>query len=236
MAPAGPGPGRTEGAAEEPGNREGPGEADAGVPVQEEQWATDPGFILAQADDAYFSLSSLRARFHQIIEVPLLERSAEGHGIWYQKGRSLYKLDFQEPPDDEIVSDGTYLWLYYPSTNPGQVIRSELASGGTKSGTADLLTYILEEGQRSYTATYEGVEEVEGVPTHHISLLPLSRSPYRRIRVWISTTDHFVRKFEILEQNETLRVITLTDLEPDAAIPDALFEFEVPADANVFEG
>ena len=35
-------------------------------------------------------------------------------------------MDFHEPEGDLIVADGSHLWLYYPSTHPGQVIRSEI--------------------------------------------------------------------------------------------------------------
>ena len=71
---------------------------------------------------------------------------------------------------------------------------------------------------------------------HRDALHALWTAPGVRRYLWDDEILPLSRTAEILEQNETLRVITLTDLEPDAAIPDALFEFEVPADANVFEG
>ena len=37
-----------------------------------------------------------------------------------------------------IVSDGTTLWLYYPSTHPGQVIRSTIDANATGAGMVDL--------------------------------------------------------------------------------------------------
>jgi outer membrane lipoprotein-sorting protein len=192
--------------------------------------------LLSGAEDAYASLTSLRASFLQVMEVPLLERSSGGTGVWYQKGRNRFRMDFEDPPDDEIVADGTYLWIYHPSQTPRQVIRSELAREGTDSGTADLLARILSEARTSYTSSYDGRETVGGVEAHVVSLTPLGRSPYRLVRVWIAPGDRLVRRFQIVEVNESIRTVTLSNLEPNAALPDSLFRFTVPPGADVFSG
>lgn len=251
---AGTGPGGGHGASvgdppgrpsEDAGSREAPeggGRAPRGdeepAAWQEQGAATSAEVerILAEAERAYASLSSLRARFHQTIEVPLLERRREGHGIWYQRGRSHFKMDFLDPPDDEIVADGVHLWLYYPSTNPKQVIRSRLGEGSGEAGTADVLARILAEARTAYRGEYAGREEVDGVAAHVVSLRPVGRSPYLRVRVWIGASDLLVRRFEITEENETVRTVTLFRLEPNVSLPPSLFRFEPPPDADVFEG
>jgi outer membrane lipoprotein-sorting protein len=208
----------------------------AGDAPSESGQEVDVDLLLRIADEAYAALPSLRASFHQVIDVPLLERRREGHGTWYQKGRSRFKMDFDDPPEDEIVADGTYLWLFYPSTNPRQVIRSRLGASGTGSGTADVLARILEEARTNYEGQYVGSETLDGVTTHIVSLRPTTRSQYRLVRVWIAARDNLVRKFEITEENETVRTVTLAALEPGATLPDSLFRFVPPADTDVFEG
>lgn len=192
--------------------------------------------VLAGAEDAYSSLASLRASFLQVMEVPLLDRTSSGTGIWYQKGRNRFRMDFEDPPDDEIVADGRYVWIYHPSQNPRQVIRSELAAGETDSGTADLLARILSEARTSYDARYDGRESIDGVTTHVVNLTPIGRSPYRSVRIWIGSQDRLVRRFQIVEKNESIRTVTLSDLEPNAALADSLFRFTVPPGADVFSG
>ncbi len=145
-------------------------------------------------------------------------------------------MDFEDPPDDEIVADGTYLWVYHPSQTPRQVIRSELAGGGTDSGTADLLARILSEARTAYTARYDGRESVDGDDVHVVSLTPRGRSSYRLVRVWIGSADRLVRRFQIVEVNESIRTVTLSNLEPNVTLPDSLFQFTVPAGADVFSG
>lgn len=196
----------------------------------------DVAALLTEAESAYESLASLRASFVQVMEVPLLERISSGTGIWYQKGQNRFRMDFEDPPDDEIVADGTYLWLYHPSQNPDQVIRAELGVEGTDSGTADFLARILREARMAYDAQYDGRERLEGAEMHVVTLTPNGRSPYRSVRIWVGTRDRLVRRFRIVEVNESIRTVTLSDLEPNAALADSLFQFTVPPGADVFSG
>jgi len=192
--------------------------------------------LLDRAEEVYESLASMQADFEQTIEIPLLARRRDGSGIWYQKGRGRFKMDFTDPAGDVIVADGSHLWLYYPSTHPDQVIRSEIDANVTGAGMVDLQGRIFEEAGTGYDAVLQGSEEVHGHPTWRIALTPTGPSPYRRVRVWIDQQSFLVRRFEILEENETVRTVILDHLRPNADIPDSVFEFDPPADADVFEG
>lgn len=192
--------------------------------------------ILARAERVYDALGSLQAEFEQTIEVTLLGRSRTGSGTWYQKGRGRFKMDFTDPEDDVIVADGRHLWLYYPSTHPDQVIRSTIDASVTGAGMVDLQGRIFDEAAAGYDAKLQGREEIDGHETLRIFLTPTDESPYRHVRVWVDAESYLVRKFEIMERNETLRTVVLRELQPDRPIPDATFSFTPPAGADVFEG
>ena len=192
--------------------------------------------LLARAEATYDGLSSMRARFVQKIEITLLGRERTGSGDWYQKGRGRFKMDFSDPEGDLIVADGTTLWLYYPSTHPGQVIRSTIDANATGAGMVDLQGRIFEEAGQAYDAVLEGRKDVAGHPTWLVSLTPRAESPYRKVRVWVDVESLLVRRFEITEENETLRTVELYDLEPNASIPDEVFSFTPPAGTDVFAG
>lgn len=200
------------------------------------QAAPDVREILARAESTYNELSSLRARFKQTIEVPLLERTRTGSGVWYQKGRGRFKMEFEDPVGDVIVADGTYIWLYYPTTNPGQVIRSTIEARTTGAHMVDLQGRIFEDAKTIYDAAYVLEEEVTDRPAHLIELTPREASPYRRVRVWVDAENYLVRKFEIIEENETVRTVELGRLEPDAPIPDWFFQFDAPPNVDLFQG
>ena len=44
------------------------------------------------------------------------------------------------------------------------------------------------------------------------------------------------RRFEIVESNETVRTVTLTDLEPNVSVSDEIFDFTPPPGTDVFDG
>ena len=201
-----------------------------------EQVTPDVREILARAEKTYNNLSSLRARFTQTIEVPLLERTRTGSGVWYQKGRGRFKMEFEDPAGDVIVADGTYIWLYYPTTNPGQVIRSTIEARATGAHMVDLQGRIFEDAKTIYDAQYLLEEVVTDRPALLVELTPREASPYRRVRVWVDAENYLVRKFEITEENETVRTVELGRLEPDAAIPDWYFRFDPPPDVDLFQG
>lgn len=192
--------------------------------------------LLARAEAVYASLGSLQATFEQSVNVPLLEKSRWGTGTWYQKGPGRFLMDFSDPEGDVIVSDGTWVWFYHPSTHPRQVIRSDIDATPAGSGIADLQGRIFADARDKYAAEYAGSDLTDGRPTHQIVLTPLGVSPYDRIRVWVDAESFLVRRFEIYERNETLRDIRLRDLRPNAAIADSLFSFEPPADVDIFGG
>lgn len=193
--------------------------------------------ILARADSVYDALTSLEAEFDQTIDVTLLGRRSSGSGTWYQKGPGRFKMDFAAPKaDDVIVADGSHLWLYYPSTHPNQVIRSTIDASVTGSGMVDLQGRIFDEASEGYDAEHEGSETVDGHASHRILLTPRGESPYRHVRVWVDVESFLVRKFEIMERNETLRTVVLRDLRPNRAIPDDVFSFTPPSGVDVFEG
>jgi len=194
--------------------------------------------LLGRAEARYDSLHSLRARFQQTIQVPLLDKSREGHGTWYQEGRARFRMDFVEPAGDLIVADGAHLWLYYPSTNPGQVVRTTLEGDPTGVAMVDLEGRIFREARSGYGAKSEGPETIDGITTCRVRLTPRDQASttYRKVRVWVGADDLLVRRFEITEENGTVRTVTLSHLHPDVAIADSLFRFTPPAGVDVFSG
>ncbi len=56
------------------------------------------------------------------------------------------------------------------------------------------------------------------------------------MRVWVDAENYLVRKFEIIEENETVRTVELGRLEPDAPIPDWYFQFDAPPNVDLFQG
>ncbi len=206
---------------------------DGSRPVDDEVGRVDVDSLLALANSAYASLGRLKAAFAQRIENPLLGRTREGRGTWYQAGRNRFRMDFDEPAGDIYVADGSCLWLYEPSLHD-QVVVSRLEEG-VEIGSVDILGRLLSQARTAYDAVDEGVAEVGGVETRIVALRPRELpARYVEVRLWIGVSDRYVRRFRIREENRTLRTVTLAPLEPEARIDPAIFEYAPPEGVPVF--
>lgn len=206
-------------------------EGDGGPPDGED--------LMRRAAAVYDTLRTLRARFHQTIEMRVFEppREREGSGTWYQEKPSLFRMDFSDPEDDLIVSDGRHLWLYYPSTHPGQVIRSALEARGRGAAMVDLQGRIFRLARTRYDVRYAGRDTLDGAPVHRVELEPRTGdADYRRVEVWLDAGSLLVRRLVFEDRGETVRTVTLDDIRTGVSLPDSLFRFQVPEGTEVFEG
>ncbi len=187
--------------------------------------------ILEKAAAAYRSATTLQAEFVQTIKITALEREEQGRGLVYQKQPNYFLMKFEDPQGDIVVADGEYFWLYSPSAQPDQVIRTTIertTEGRTLGG-----QFLVNPSER-YVATYVREESVDGRPSHLVSLVPKYDAPYTLVRVWIDFEDYLVRRFEVYEENQTVRSLTLHNLRVNVDIPDKLFQFTPPPGVEVF--
>jgi hypothetical protein len=115
-------------------------------PKEDEQ---EPATILKRASTAYTNMKSMRANFVQRRENPLLGSSMTSRGRLFQRKPDRFLLKFTEPDGDVIVSDGRYFWLYYPSVDSKQVLRSPTSEDG--AGAVDLQAQFIGDPLRRFT-------------------------------------------------------------------------------------
>src|SRR5256884_7825142 len=114
--------------------------------------APDPWPILDRASATYQTITSLSADFVQIVANPMIGTPDTTRGRLYQMRPSRFAMRFTAPKGDRIVADGRFLWLYTPSTTPGQVMRSRIPEYGTTG--PNLIGQFVEQPRERYTAQY----------------------------------------------------------------------------------
>src|SRR6185437_12903584 len=85
--------------------------------------AQDADAILARAVAAWSNVRTVQGAFEQTIENPLTGTSAIAHGTYAQERPNHLAIRFGAPAEDEVVAEGSNLWIYMPSSAPGQVIK-----------------------------------------------------------------------------------------------------------------
>lgn len=188
---------------------------------------------LQGAAERYRGLTTLCADFHQVLTVTLLGERTESRGELCQRRPNLFFMRFTQPAGDEVVADGTFFWVYYRSVNPDQVVKLPL---DPSRGGLDFYREFLEEPEEKYVATLEGEEVVAGRSTLRIHLQPRAPRGYRSARVWIDPEARMIRRVEIVEENGTVRLLTLESLRVDPPVPPAAFDFQLPPGVSVFTG
>jgi outer membrane lipoprotein carrier protein len=193
----------------------------------------DAGAIISRAARAYAALSSFTADFRQRIIDPAVGNE-EARGALYQQGTNRFAMRFSDPKDEVILVDGTRAWVYLPSTMPGQVLRSPMPSGPVYG--YNLLAFFLDRPTERYRVSYVREETVDGQRTDAVLLEPRDPSvPFRRATVWVDRGTGLPRRVQSEEKIGLTRIVDLTRLRPNAAIPAGTFTFSVPAGIKVVD-
>ncbi len=192
----------------------------------------DAAAILRRVEQRVNGIRTLEADFVQVLTVPLLDQTQRSAGKLYQKRPDRFLMRFSQPAGDVMVADGRHFWIYYPSSDKTQVIRTGIAEAGE---TVDLQRQFLGDPNARFAATLEGRETVDGHATHVLTLVPRRQSPYRRLKVWVDTDDFLVRRFEMTEENDSVRRLELRNLRVNGSVADALFAFTPPAGTQVID-
>lgn len=195
--------------------------------------AQDGGAIMDRAASTYRSLASFSADFRQVIDDSMLG-SFRSRGTLVQAGESRLAMRFTEPSGEAIVLDGTYAWVYLPTTQPGEVLRFDLRR--FPSG-LNLLGLILDRPRERYRISYLRTEPVGGREADVLQLVPTDPAvPFRQATVWLDREDNLPRQIAVLEPMRSgTRTVSLYNVRTNIRLTDATFRFAVPAGVRVID-
>lgn len=193
----------------------------------------DARTVLLRASEAYEAVRSLRAEFVQTAENPLLRNRVTSRGTLVQRRPDRFLMKFSDPAGDVIVSDGQYIWVYYPSVDEDQVMRAPAGAAG--AGGVDLQAQFLGDPVARFRSELHGKEEVGGRPAYVLTMVPREPMGYRSLKVWVDAGDYLVRRFEIVEDNGVTRHLELSGLRLNASLDDSLFRFTPPPGARIVQ-
>ena len=148
---------------------------------------------------------------------------------------AVLSIRFTQPASDAIVSDGKAVWVYLPSTAPGQVIKR---SATDRSETPiDLTGAFLDSPRTKYDISAAPAKTVDGHAAHGLLLVPKAgvSAPFTKATVWVDDDDALIREFDLTEVSGISRHVHLTTVEPNAQVSKSLFAFSMPAGAKIVD-
>jgi outer membrane lipoprotein carrier protein len=196
--------------------------------------AQSPEAIVQRAAAAYRAVHTVKATFTQTLTNPLVGSTEVSHGELVERMPGRLSVRFTDPAGDRIVADGQWVWIYMPSSNPGQVIRMRAGHGA--AGSPDVTSQFLDSPTTRYRLSDGGTAAIHGRPAHIVVLMPRDPSlPFARARIWVDDRDALVRQFETEDANGVVRLVTIDDLRTNVPVQAAAFHFTPPPGVKIYD-
>jgi outer membrane lipoprotein carrier protein len=184
---------------------------------------------------AWAKVATVRGSFEQTVSNSLTGSSATAHGEYTQERPSRLAIRFTAPDSGAIVSDGRAVWVFLPSSAPGQVVKRPATD--RSASPIDLTGQFLDAPRTKYDITEAGTRTVDGHSTRGLVLVPKkgTAAAFTKATVWVDDDDSLIREFEETEPSGVVRHIHLTSVQPNATIDPSVFVFKVPSGVKVVD-
>jgi outer membrane lipoprotein carrier protein len=202
----------------------------AAVPVVAHAQSADA--VIDRAAAAYARLNSMRAEFRQTLTNPLTGTTQTTNGVILRKKPNLLNITFEG--GDRVAADGDTLWVYLPSSTPGQVMR--MPYSGANASNVDPADQFLNSPRTRFTVTSSGTATVGGRATHAVTLVPKrANANLTSAKVWIDDSDSSIRQFDVESPNGLKRHVVITSFTANPALSNSSFRFAVPKGAKIVD-
>jgi outer membrane lipoprotein-sorting protein len=192
------------------------------------------GAAIDKAVAAWADVRTAKGTFEQTVTNSLLKSSAVAHANFQQQRPNKLSVRFTDTKGDAIVSDGKYLWLYFPTSDPKNVLRRPAADRGSLPVDPG---QFLESPRSRYDIADKGRATLGGRVTRAVLLTPKKGATnwFVRATVWIDEADGLIRQFEVVEDANLTRKIQFTTLTTNGPIDEKLFTFVAPAGVKIID-
>jgi outer membrane lipoprotein carrier protein len=188
--------------------------------------------IIDRAAAAYSRLNTIRAEFRQTLTNPLTGSTQTTTGVLLRKKPNLLSVNFES--GDRVVADGSTLWLYLPSSVPGQVVR--MPYSGANASAFDPAEEFLNSPRARFTVSSAGAATIGGRAAHVITLVPKRpNNAFTSAKVWIDDKDSTIRQFDLESANGLRRHVVITSFTANPSLGRSNFRFAVPRGARVVD-
>ncbi|HEU4629550.1 MAG TPA: outer membrane lipoprotein carrier protein LolA [Gemmatimonadaceae bacterium] len=198
------------------------------------QRADDVDALISRAAATYKAARTVSARFEQTLTNPLTGSATVSHGVLQRQAPDKFNFEFTDPEGDRLVADGTWIWVYTPSTAPKQVIKMPLAAAG--GVVVDPGLQFFDAPTERFTVRDGGAVALGGERTRVLTLTPKrGAAGFTQATVWLDPDDGMLRQFETVDGMGVKRRVRLTDLKLNVPVPAASFRFTPPPGVRIVD-
>jgi outer membrane lipoprotein carrier protein len=187
--------------------------------------------VVNGVEATYGKIVDLRAEFTQVARNQSLGQDIKAEGTVLLKKGGKMRWDYTKPAAQQIVSDGTSLWVYTPELNQVNKGSAPKALTGPAGSFLSGLGKLREEFSVRFLNP-ANPRDGAGRPT--LDLTPKQPTPLlTRLVISVDPKDHVVRQAVLYDQFQNTVTMTFNRVSINPGLSDTLFAFTPPKDAAV---
>ena len=187
--------------------------------------------VVAGIEATYGKINDLRAEFTQVAHNRSLGQDIKAQGVVYFKKGGKMRWEYTSPSPQQIVSDGTSLWVYTPELNQVNKGNAPKALAGPAGSFLAGLGRVRNEFSVRFMNPAAKLDAA-GRPV--LDLTPKNPTPLlTRLVLSVDPKDYLVRQAVLYDQFENTVTMNFTKIVTNAGIADSHFAFTPPAGAVV---
>jgi outer membrane lipoprotein carrier protein len=171
-------------------------------------------------------VTDLKAPFRQAAHNKALNQTVEARGTLYLKKPGRLRWEYQTPTPQEVVSDGTRLWIYTPELKQVNVSAAPAALAGPAGSFLQGLGQVREHFDARFLNPAQ--------PTDAEGLVVLDLQPKRpqplmaRLIISVDPKSWLVRQAIVHDELGNTVTVRFGETVVNSGLPDALFVFVPP--------
>jgi len=179
----------------------------------------------------YGRMNDLRAEFTQVARNKSLGEDVKAEGTVYLKKGGKMRWEYKSPSPQQIVSDGTYLWVYTPELN--QVNKGDAPKA--LAGPAGSFLQGLGKVREEFTVRFlNPANKTDGTGRPVLDLTPKKPTPLlMRLVLTLDPKDYVVRQAVLYDQLQNTVTMSFNRVAVNPGLSDTLFVFTPPKGAAV---
>jgi outer membrane lipoprotein carrier protein len=183
--------------------------------------------VVNALESTYGKMADLQAEFTQVARNKSLGQDVKAEGTVYLKKGGKMRWEYKSPAPQQIVSDGTHLWVYTPELN--QVNKGDAPKA--LAGPAGSFLQGLGKVREEFTVRFlnpANKTDASGRPV--LDLTPKKPTPLlTRLVLTLDPKDHYVvRQAVLYDQLQNTVTMSFNRVVINPGLSDTLFAFVPP--------
>lgn len=202
--------------------------ATVAAPVKSATDCPDPATIVKKLQARYDETRAFKAQFIQEMKVASLGVSDRAEGTVVFKKPGKMRWDFQTPKAQQIISDGSILWVSQPEDR--QVLKAPFKAGFVSTTP---VSFLLGVGR--ITDEFRPETDARGcTPTHlYVRLASKKSEEIGALSFGVDRATYDIVEAAVTDPLGNVTTLGFSQIERNVDVPDATFEFVVPAGVDV---